>query len=222
MKVGLLIAIERELKAFLESGTEITEENVCGRTVYRTRIGENDIFALCSGWGEIDAAAGTMLLIARYGCERMLNFGVTGALDPSIRVEELFVVRGVCHYDFDTSLIDNVKPHQYAEFPDEFIPLDDGLIRLARAAEPGLREVRVASGDRFVEDRAFKDELFAKGCQICDMEIAAIARVCWLNQVPCLSIKCISDTYEGDGGDFQTNVEQAARRAFSVLWKVLA
>lgn len=221
MKTGLLIAIESELKAFLESGVGMETEEVNGRKVYRTRIGEDEVFALCSGYGEIDAAAGTQLLITRYGCERMLNFGVTGALDPALKVEDLFVVRKVCHYDFDCSAIDPVKPHQYLGFPDEFIPLDGELIRRAQAAEPGLREAAVASGDRFVEDRAMKRELFALGCQICDMEIAAIARVCWMNKVPCLSIKCISDTYEGGSGDFLTNVERSAAQAFRVLRAVL-
>ena len=222
MKVGLLIAIERELKAFLASGAEIREEKIHGRTVYRTQAGENEVFALCSGWGEIDAAAGTQLLITKYGCEEILNFGVTGALEPGLKVEDLFVAAKVLHYDFDTSTIDAVKPGQYAEFPDEFIPLDGALIRRAKAAEPGLREAAVASGDRFVEDRAVKRELAARGCQICDMELAGIARTCFLNGVPCLSVKCISDTYEGDGGDFETNVERSAERAFRVLWSVLS
>lgn len=221
MKIGLLIAIERELKAFLESGAEMTEETVCGRKVYQTRMGQTDVVALCSGWGEIDAAAGTMLLIAKYGVEQVWNFGVTGALDPALQVKDLFVVSGVCHYDYDVSPLDPVKPHQYSEFPDEFIPLDAGLMARAKAAEPGLRETRVASGDKFVEDKAFKRELFGKGCQICDMEIAAIARVCWLNQVPCLSIKCISDAYDGDGSDFAANVEHGAKKAFALLRKLL-
>ena len=221
MKTGLLIADSRELKAFMESGEDIREEQVCGKTVYRTRMGNDEIFALCSGYGEIDAAANTQLLIARYGCERMLNFGVTGALDPALKVEDLFVVRKVCHYDYDVSPIENVRPHQYEELPDEFIPLDDALIHRAKQLEPALREAVAASGDRFVEDRAFKRELFSLGCQICDMEIAAIARVCLLNRVPCLSIKCISDTYEGDGGDFAANVERSAGRAFAVLRKIM-
>ena len=221
MKTGLLIADSRELKAFMESGEDIREEQVCGKTVYRTRMGNDEIFALCSGYGEIDAAANTQLLIARYGCERMLNFGVTGALDPALKVEDLFVVSKVCHYDYDVSPIENVRPHQYQELPDEFIPLDDALIRRAKQLEPALREAVAASGDRFVEDRAFKRELFSLGCQICDMEIAAIARVCLLNRVPCLSIKCISDTYEGDGGDFAANVERSAGRAFAVLRKIM-
>lgn len=217
MKTGLLIAVERELKAFLHSGGEITEEKVNGRTVYRTVMGDNEIFALCSGCGEIDAAAGTQLLITRYGCERMMNFGVTGALDPALKVEDLFAVRKVCHYDYDVSAVDPVKPHQYGEFPDEFIPLDETMIQEAKRAFPGLRETAVASGDRFVENKAEKQKLFALGCQICDMEIAAISRVCYLNHIPCLSIKCISDTYEGGSGDFQTNVERSAEKAFQVI-----
>ena len=52
-------------------------------------------------------------------------------------------------------------------------------------------------------------------------QLAAIARVCLLNRVPCLSIKCISDTYEGDGGDFAANVERSAGRAFAVLRKIM-
>ena len=217
MKTGILIAIERELKAFLEIGTGVTEEKVNGRTIYKTRVGEHEIFAVCSGWGEIDAASGTQLLITKYGCEQIWNFGVTGALDPAMKVDDLFVVRRVRHYDYDTSTIDHVKPNQYVEFPDEFIPLDPELIERAKAAEPALREAAVASGDKFVEDRALKRELRALGCDICDMEIAAIARVCFLNGVKCLSIKCISDTYDGDGGDFQENVVRSSARAFRVL-----
>ncbi len=221
MRYGLLIAVERELKAFLESGEDLREERVCGRTVYRSRIGGHEIFALCSGCGEIDAAAGTQLLIAKYGCEAMLNFGVTGALDPSLKVEDLFVVRKVRHYEFDTSPVDDVLPNQYAEFPDPFIPLDDALIRKAKAAVPALQETVAASGGRFVADREEKIRLRELGCQICDMEAAAIARVCWMCGVPCLSIKCISDTFEGGAGDFQTNVARSARAAFRVLRAVL-
>jgi adenosylhomocysteine nucleosidase len=53
------------------------------------------------------------------------------------------------------------------------------------------------------------------------MELAAIARICALNQVPCLSIKCISDTFDGDGGDFQQNVTRSAQKAFEVIHRLL-
>ena len=79
----------------------------------------------------------------------------------------------------------------------------------------------VASGDRFVESKADKDALRALSCDICDMEIAAIARICALNDVPCLSVKCISDTYDGTSADFEQNVTRSAEKAFYALRCIL-
>ena len=225
MKIGIIIAIERELEAFLKYAREqdapLRQETVARRPVYSLETAGHTLLAMLSGYGEIDAAAATQLLITWGGCEVILNFGVTGALDPALRVKDLFVVRRVCHYDYDVSPIDPVRKHQYAEFPDEFIPLDDGLIALARRAMPELMETSVASGDRFVEDKEEKRALAALGCQLCDMEIAAIARICALNGVRCLSVKCISDSFDGDGGDFITNVTHSADLAFRVLLTII-
>ena len=119
MKIGLIIAIERELAAFLNSGENITEEAVAGRTVYHAMMEDHEICAVQSGCGEIDAAAATMLLIVKYGCGIILNFGVTGALDADLKVEDLFVAEKVWHYDFDvTPFSDFVKVGQYEEYPD--------------------------------------------------------------------------------------------------------
>ena len=221
MKIGLLIAIERELAAFLQSGEERTEETVAGKTVYKTRMEGHDVFAIQSGCGEIDAAAATMLLIVKYGCEVILNFGVSGALEEDLKVEELFAVEKVCHYDFDTSAIDAVKKGQYIEYPDEFIPLDAGLITLVTGCIPGIRKITAASGDKFVEDRNEKLRLRAMGCGICDMEIAGIARTCERSGVRCLSIKCISDAFDGTGADFEKNVKRSAEKAFRAIREVL-
>ena len=159
MKIGLLIAITRELEAFLQSGEERTEEIVAGRTVYKTRMEGHEIYAVCSGCGEIDAASATMLLIVKYGCELILNFGVTGALDRSLKVEDLFVAEKAWHYDFDITAFGAAKVGQYEEYPDEFIPLDADLISLVTEKIPGIRKISVASADKFVENRETKLKL---------------------------------------------------------------
>ena len=222
MKIGLLIAVTRELEAFLESGEERTEEIVAGRTIYKTRMEGHEIYAVCSGCGEIDASAGTMLLIVKYGCELILNFGVTGALEEDLKVEDLFVAEKAWHYDFDaTPFYAGTKPGQYREYPDEFIPLDAGLVKLAEERVPGIRRVAVASGDKFVEDRSEKIRLREAGCGVCEMELAAIARTCERSGARCLSIKCISDTFDGNGADFAANVQRSAEKAFAVIREVL-
>ena len=222
MKIGLLIAIKRELAAFLESGEERTEETAAGKTVYRTRLEGHDVYAVMSGCGEIDAAASTMLLIEKYGCEIVMNFGVTGALDPELKVDDLFVAEKVWHYDFDvTPFTDCIKVGQYEEYADEFIPLDAGLVKLVTEKIPGIRKIAVASGDKFVENRAEKLRLGASGCGICEMELAGIARICERSGVKCLSIKCISDELDGTGADFEKNVRRSAEKAFAAIRTVL-
>ena len=222
MKIGLLIAINRELAAFLQSGEERTEEVAAGRTIYRTRMEGHEIYAVRSGCGEIDAAAATMLLIVKYGCEVILNFGVTGALEADLKVEDLFVAEKVWHYDFDvTPFADTVKVGQYEEYADEFIPLDAGLVSLVADRIPGIRKIAVASGDKFVEDRAEKLRLRASGCGLCEMELAGIARTCERSGVKCLSIKCISDAFDGTGADFEKNVKASAEKAFAAIREVL-
>ncbi len=222
MKIGLLIAVSGELEAFLNSGEERDEETVAGRTVYRTRMEGHDVYAVQSGCGEIDAAAATMLLIVKYGCGMILNFGVTGALEEDLKVEDLFVAEKAWHYDFDvTPFADCVKVGQYEEYPDEFIPLDAGLADLVTQRIPGIRKIAVASGDKFVEDRAEKLRLRNAGCGICDMELAAIARTCERSGVKCLSIKCISDAFDGTGADFEKNVRASAEKAFAAIREVL-
>ena len=222
MKIGLLIAITRELEAFLQSGEERTEEIVAGRTIYKTRMEGHEIFAVCSGCGEIDASSATMLLIVKYGCELILNFGVTGALLEDLKVEDLFVAEKAWHYDFDiTAFGGTAKVGQYSEYPDEFIPLDTGLVNLVTEKFPGIRKIAVASADKFVEDRNEKLRLRASGCGLFEMELAGIARVCERSGVKCLSIKCISDAFDGTGADFDKNVRNSAAKAFRALREIM-
>ena len=216
-KIGIVIAIERELQAFLKSNYEIeTIEDGCF-SCFKTVIGGNEVYAIKSGWGLIDAAMTTQYLIDKYKVEIILNFGVTGALDPSLKVSDLFYVSKCVNFDFDTSTIDDVVVHQYGDMKDEFIYLDQSLIDVIKELYPEIKEAVDASGDMFVEKTEDKEARFAAGCNICDMEIVAISRVCFLNDVKCMSIKCISDEYDGDGSDFEKNVHASAEKAFVLI-----
>lgn len=217
MKIGIVIAIERELEAFLKSNYEIEELTDGDFRAFKTSINNHDVYAIRSGWGLIDAAMATQYLITKYGVETILNFGVTGALDPNLKVSDLFYVSKCVNFDFDTSSIDNVVVHQYGDMKDEFIYLDESLISLIKSIYPEIKEAVDASGDKFIDLKEDKEARFNAGCNICDMEIVAIARVCALNHVKCLSIKCISDEYDGDGHDFEKNVRESASKAFKLI-----
>lgn len=221
MKIGIVIAVEEEFKSFLESSYEIEEIQFKKYNLHKTTVNGNEVYAIKSGFGIIDATAATTLLINCFDVELIINFGVTGALDPSLKVSELFVVNKCLHYDYDVSHIDNLRKFQYEEFKDEFIPLDQGMIEYALSIDPTLRIAADSSGDRFVYEREDKIKRFMAGCNICDMEIAGIARTCYLNDVKCLSIKCISDEFDHDGSDYIKNVKASSDKAFKLIDKIL-
>lgn len=221
MKIGVVIAIARELKSFLESDFEVETLQEGVREVYHCKVNDNDVYAVRSGYGVIDASSATEFLITKYGVNVILNYGVTGALDPTLRVEDLFYVTKALNYVYDVSPIDPVKPHQYEEYEDEYIPFSKDFAEKILSLEPTLRPAVAASGDKFINLREDKEDLFRQGCQICDMEIGAIARVGNNHKVPVFSIKCISDTYDGDGSDFNKNVTESGKKAFKMLENIL-
>lgn len=221
MKIGLVIAVAKELKSFLDSSYKVETIAQDYKEVYKTIINNNEVYAIKSGFGEIDAAMASQYLITKYGVEVILNYGVTGALKKEIAVKEVFAVSSAINHDLDTSAFEDVKEHQYSDMEKANVPLDEDLIKLARSIKPDLKEVVCASGERFVWRKDDKEYLASLGCDICDMEIVAIARVCLLNHVRCLSIKSISDSLEGGASDFEENVEVAGKIAFDLLDKIM-
>lgn len=221
MRIGMIIAIEKELKSFLESNYKVETLCVKNRVVYKTKINDNELYVIKSGCGEIDAASACQFLIDKFEVEIMLNYGVTGALVEGLAVSDLFVVKGAINHDFDTSCIDDVLPHQYLDVDSVALPLDNDLITLALSIKPDLRICNCASGDRFIEKLEDKNNLAKLDCVICDMEIAGIVRTCMLNNVRVLSIKCISDTIDGDGQMFVENVSKASAKAFDLIDKIM-
>ena len=222
MRVGIVIAVKKELESFLNSDYHVDVLIDNKRDVFRTIIGDKEVYAIKSGAGQIDAASATQLLITKYDVDVVLNFGVAGAIVRGLQVQDLFVVNKACNYDFDTSEVDEIGKHQYEEFTDMYIPLDNTLINLTKSLCPDIKDAYVASGDKFIAFKKEKDDLSNDTlCNICDMEIAAIARTCFLNEVKCLSIKCISDSYEGSGTEYRENVSKSSDKAFKLMIEII-
>ncbi len=222
-KIGIIVAVKDEFNSFLKDNSfEIEKVNNTCFEVDKTVINNNEIYVLRSGYGEIDASAGTQFLISVFGVEYVLNYGVVGALKPGLKVQDLFLIDKVVHYDFDASSVDGTRVGEYLDIQDVYMKtssfLNDKIIELM----PTISPVICASGDKFIVDKALKKKLDDEfNASICDMESAAIIRVCIKNKVMCAAIKCISDTLEGAGKDYLENVSASSKKAFDLLKKLL-
>ncbi len=213
MKIGIFTAMEKEATSFLQNATE--KIAVGSFDVYAMKLGKHDAYLCCPpSPGEFAASSACQLLISKFGVDVILNFGVVGSLTKEISLLSTVLVESVVHYGMDLSQIDNVPVGRYGCFDDVAVKCDEALLKKALEVENSPL-VRCASADVFVGTSQQKTALCADfGAQICDMESAGVLFTCKFNNVPCLLIKCISDSLSGGHGEYRQNVLKATAGFF--------
>jgi adenosylhomocysteine nucleosidase len=220
MTIGMIVAMRQELESFLAgAGESLGTERIAGYEINQYRIGDNRIYVVESGVGEISAAAGTQLLITKYAVDMIVNFGVVGGLTADMSLSDVVFVERVVHYDFDASpfFVDRV-PAQYPGYESVYIPADEKVLERACTAFPQLHKVTCASADKFVDGAEAKRALHEQfDADICDMESAGILLTCRRCGVPAIFIKAVSDNAEGGAEQFEAMIDNAARVCVSVV-----
>ena len=220
--IGMIVAVE--IDAVLEKyGTRLEERFVDGFTVNVLQNDNYTLYICKTGAGEIAAAAGTQLLISKFGVDMVINFGVVGGLTPAMALAKTAVVERVAHYDFDISEIDHVEVGRYTAYPSVHIDCNKELLDKALELQPDLVKVTCASGDKFVGDPAKKQALHEQfDADICEMEAAGILLTCNRSGIPCLMIKTVSDSITGGAEEFTSEVNRSASICLDIADKIMA
>ena len=223
MKTGMIVAMKSEIEsAISEFGTPLRKESEFGMEVSVYKIGDNEVYLIQSGVGEIYAAGAAQYLITRYNVDAIVNYGIVGGLTEEMTLCRTAAVDKVVHYDFDTSEIDHCEPARYIDHPSIYLETDRRLLDRACKAVPELKRVICASGDKFVGDPEKKRELHEKyGADICEMESAGILLTADRAGVPVLMIKSVSDSLFGGAEEAERSVQKAAEECVKALMAVL-
>lgn len=188
MKV-FVIAMNNEAECVVSNLENAVESTLFGRRVVRGTLNGEDAFVVVSGVGKSNAAAAAQLAIQETGTKRILNLGVSGGLDPAMKVGEIYEVADAVQYDFDLVQINGTEMGTLNERDTPFIPCK---------AEGRFAAKTLGTGDRFNDSADDSALLKRLGASLRDMEGAAIAHVCETAGVEFVSYKCISDV-EGSG-----------------------
>ena len=82
-----------------------------------------------------------------------------------------------------------------------------------------MLEGRVCSGDQFINTDEQKTRIIKQfGGLCCEMEGGAIAQACYLNHVPYVIIRAISDKFDGSNQiDYDIFEEDAAKKCAAIV-----
>lgn len=200
--IGCVVAMDSEAEALLSQMEIENIQTVYGKTVHFGKAFGKEVLLVVCGVGKVNAAAGACAAILK-GADVILNFGVAGGLHGNTEVGEVYLIEKAVQYDFDITQCEGGKIGTLDGETENFLPLVVPKLDFPRRA--------LGSGDRFNDSPADHKLLLELGCDIRDMEAAAIAQVCKYAGVPFTSVKSISDVYgRGSTTDqFQKNLKQA-------------
>ncbi|ANS75026.1 nucleosidase [Paenibacillus yonginensis] len=227
--IGILGAMDEEIALLLrqmegkdtqiQAGIPFTTGRLLGRNVVVSK----------SGVGKVNAAATTQLMIDRFNVSSVLFTGVAGAVNPELQIGDIVISSSCQQHDMDVTPLGYARGIiPYQEISD--FPADDALVKLAmRACEKICQDHqflvgRVLSGDRFVADRDVVQDLYENMHGACvEMEGAAVAQVCYMNRVPYVVLRSMSDKADGSAHvNFAEFTVEAANRSYAILNEMIA
>lgn len=224
MKIGIIVAMSKELGLLLPLIENRTETTVLGYTLHSGSIGSNQVTAMQSGIGKVNAAIATNLLIDTVTPDLIINTGVAGGTG---RVGILDVVIGERVAYHDVWCGPGTEEGDAAGCPRFFIAPKEILSLPALAPREGVVHGLICSGDRFIASPAEVERIRSIYPDVAavDMESAAIAHACYLRNVPFISLRVMSDT----PGDNDNNIAQyenfwqdAPAHTFTLLKSILS
>ena len=222
MKLGIIAAMTIEADLIKAAMTDTTAEEISGITFVSGKRGKCDAVVAVCGIGKVFAALCTQTMILRYAPDCVINTGVGGTLTDKLGIGDLAVSTAVVQHDMDTSplgdpvgLISGINVIE--------MPADKAMAEkvCAICETKGIRHHCgvIASGDQFIASREKKDWIVSTFAGIaCEMEGASVGQVCYVNKVPFVILRAISDS--ADGGaceDYPTFAKNAAKTSASVV-----
>ena len=224
MKVGIICAGDREVAPFLPIIDECRVTEKAMLKIYEGKINEVEVVTLFSGVCKVNAAIATQILIDTFGVDIMINAGTAGGMHHELELFDTVISTEVAYHDVAPNILTEFHPWMESIF----FKADDELLELTRVAVGKLamdEKVfwgRMVTGEAFITDEGrqkINDE-FAP--LTVDMETASIAHVCYVNKIPFIAIRSITDTAVHSGtGCFEENCEKASMIAKNITVALL-
>lgn len=218
MKIGIIGAMDEELipiRAILSNLEKLEKSN---RVFWHGEDYGNQIFLTRCDPGKVNAVIATQQMIDHFSVDAIFNMGSSGALAPELEVGDLVIASEFIQHDFDVTDW-GLKPGELMF--DILMSNETGQMQFRAQqtfkAHPALTQMAaeiaqstpltpldnhspktyaglILSGDQFIGKLEKARELWNTHHGLCtDMEAAAIAHTCEINNIPFLCIRAISD-----------------------------
>lgn len=229
MSIGIIVATDEELIEIKNIMDSFEERDIYELTFVKGKINGKKVIVVKCGIGKVNAARTTQILIDNFKISKIINIGAAGGINPELKIQDIVIGEKIVQYDFDTTGAGDYEKGEIQGIG-KFIRSDYELINickkvLEKRVDNSINVVigTIATADIFCSDPETAKKVRKEfGAECVEMEGAAIAQVCYLDKIPFLVIRGISDTPNGHNEmDYYTYCHIAAKHAAEFLQDLL-
>lgn len=236
--IGIMGAMPEEINGVVGLLSDCKESSMGMRTYYAGHINGIKTVVVFSRWGKVAAAATVATLIHQFNITELIFTGVAGAVSDQLQIGDIVIGQRMIQHDMDARPL--MPQYEIPLLEKTFFDCDQTLSALAVKATamllknnnlhqliskeellafnietPRLFIGDIASGDQFFSGNQQKLGLINRLSTILcvEMEGAAVAQVCYENEIPFTVIRTISDAADEQSHiDFPSFINTIAGR----------
>ena len=206
-RIGIIGAMEEEVSQLKSAMADVKVKKKASMEFCEGTLHGKQVVVVRSGIGKVNAAVCTQILADDFQVEAVINTGIAGSLKTGINIGDL--VLDATEFGYPKGQVPRMETLSF--------PADERMYQLAaevcREVNPDIQVFtgRIVSGDQFVASRKVKEAIAAEFQGFCtEMEGAAVGQTAWLNQIPFLIVRAISDKADDSAQmDYPTFEKQA-------------
>lgn len=199
MIIGIIGAMEEEVQSLIDFMDVKEKKEISSMVFYKGRLGKKEVVVVQSGIGKVNMAVCTQILVDIYHVNQLINTGIAGGLYQDINIGDIVISSDTLQHDMDATGF-GYKLGEIPRMESSIFQADEELVKLAKEVceevNPDIQCFigRVVSGDQFISSSEKKKELIDVFQGYCaEMEGAAMAQVAYLNKIPFVILRAISD-----------------------------
>lgn len=228
-KIGIIGAMELEVDTLKGKLTDRHTFHKSSMVFEEGLLNNTPVVIVRSGIGKVNAGVCVQILIDDFKVTNIINTGVAGSLKNEINIGDIVLSTDAVYHDMDVSGL-GYEIGIIPQMDTSYFKADEDMIQKAEVSckktcpDIAVFRGRVVSGDQFISDKEKKDFIishFQGYC--CEMEGCAIAHASYLNNVPFLIIRAISDKADNSAEmDYPTFERKAAEHSALLVEDLVA
>lgn len=188
-------------------------------------FGADAVVVKC-GVGKVNAALCVQNLIYEFSPELIINTGCAAGVGDGVHIGDIVIAKNTAQHDVDYGPLDDERG--YLDILERvYVPADkensEKIASIARSLGVNTFIENIATGDQFLCDKAIKEDIKNHfGAYAVEMEGGAVAHAAYLNDVPFVILRSISDSGDDEAIEsFEKFVEEVNKTNMAILKEFL-